>query len=72
MTTYLDRLGELPPSETLLAFRDALRKYLIADRPGIYAAPEAWGRARDDREEAWKALSYQEKQLVRECGEGQN
>lgn len=70
MTTYLDRIDRLPPSVTLIAFRDALRKYLDADRPGVYASPEAWGKARDDREAAWAALPYQEKHLVRQCGEG--
>jgi hypothetical protein len=69
MTTdeYLARLDRLPPSATLIAFRDALAAFLIADTPGVYHPAEAWGKARDDKEEAWGNLGYQEREAVRAC-----
>ena len=69
---YLARLDRLPvPSAKLIAFRDALRAYLEADRPEGYRAPEAWGKARDDREAAFAALPYNEKEIVRACERGE-
>lgn len=68
MTDYLERLDRLPPSDTLNAFRKALRAFLKADTPGIYAPPEAWGEAYADKGIAWDALSAAEKQACREGG----
>jgi hypothetical protein len=68
---YLARPDRLPPSATLIAFRDALAVFLAADKAGIYAAPEAWGKARDDKEEAWGKLGYQEREAVRACERGE-
>lgn len=44
-----------------------LADFLAVNAAGTYAPAEAWGKANDDKAEAWAALSYQEKQLVRAC-----
>lgn len=69
-TDYLDRLDRLPPSATLTAFRDALAAFLIADRAGRCTPTREWDDAYNGKNAAFDALSYQEKEAVRQCGEG--
>lgn len=57
--TFLDRLGELPdPSPALRLYLARLADFLAVNAAGTYAPAEAWGKANDDKAEAWAALSY--------------
>jgi hypothetical protein len=67
---YLARLDALPPSTTLMAFRDALKTFLKEDQPGPYRAPAGRIRAKDEMDAAFAALPYEERELVRQCQEG--
>lgn len=69
--TQLDRLRALPaPSPAMLAYIEALADFIIEDTPGPYRPPAGRIRAFDIKDAAWAALSYQEKEIVRACGEG--
>lgn len=72
-TDELTRLRALPkPSPAMLRYTAALAAFLEEDRPGQYRAPAGRITAKDDMEEAWAALPYSEREIVRatEGGKG--
>ncbi len=65
-TDQLTRLRALPePSQAMRAYTEAIAAFLIADRPGVCTPTREWDETYNSMNEAWAALPYGDREIVR-------